>query len=131
MEAAKAKAKSSRVMAAASETKRTLDAIGNSRSSPGLARLVQTALAAESRPRMDRRRISQYVGRTWDEQIVPKLVDYIRIPNKSPQFDPDWEKNGHMARAVELIAGWCKTQTSAIPGLKVDVIKDEGRTPLI
>ncbi len=80
---------------------------------------------------MDRSRLSQFVERAWDDQIVPNLTEYIRIPNKSPGFDPDWEKNGYMARAVELISGWCKAQTKAIPGLTVEVIKDPGRTPLI
>ena len=42
---------------------------------------------------------------TWDG-IVPVLHDYIRIPNVSPVFDPDWRANGHMAEAVDLIAGW-------------------------
>jgi hypothetical protein len=23
----------------------------------------------------------------WDDEIVPQLVEYIRIPNKSPMFD--------------------------------------------
>jgi hypothetical protein len=31
------------------------------------------------------------VGRTWDASIVPQLVEYIRIPAKSPHFDPSWE----------------------------------------
>jgi acetylornithine deacetylase/succinyl-diaminopimelate desuccinylase-like protein len=80
---------------------------------------------------MDRRRLTQFIDRTWEEQIVPNLVEYIRIPNKSPGYDKDWEKNGHMARAVELIAGWCKAQASLIQGLTVEVVKEEGRTPLI
>ena len=25
------------------------------------------------------------------DEIIPALTDYIRIPNKSPAFDPDWE----------------------------------------
>ena len=40
--------------------------------------------------------------RIWDDEIVPTLTDYIRIPNKSPAFDPDWEKHGHMDKAVAL-----------------------------
>ena len=46
---------------------------------------------------------------TWDD-IVPILHDYIAIPNVSPAFDPDWRANGHMAEAVDLIAGWCRAQ---------------------
>jgi len=40
--------------------------------------------------------VAQFVDTMWDDQIVPRLVEYIRIPNKSPMFDADWVKNGHM-----------------------------------
>ena len=43
------------------------------------------------------------VGRTWDESILPELMDYVRIPNKSPAFDPDWEAHGHMEAALPLM----------------------------
>jgi len=73
--------------------------------------------------------ISNFVGKIWDDSIVPTLVDYIEIPAKSPHFDPDWEANGHIQKAVDLIEGWCKEQP--IEGLTVEVVKLEGRTPLI
>ncbi len=78
---------------------------------------------------MDNARIARYLDRKWDEDIVPQLVDYIRIPNKSPMFDPDWVAHGHMEAAVALMERWAKAQ--AIPGLVVDVVRLEGRTPLI
>ena len=78
---------------------------------------------------MEPRKITSFVDGVWDKDIVPQLVDYIRIPNKSPAFDKDWQKNGHMQRAVDLIAGWCKAQP--IEGLTVEVMQLEGRTPLI
>jgi len=31
----------------------------------------------------------------WDAEIVPTLTDYIKIPNKSPAFDPNWQKWAH------------------------------------
>jgi acetylornithine deacetylase/succinyl-diaminopimelate desuccinylase-like protein len=65
----------------------------------------------------------------WDESIVPSLVDYIRIPNQSPQFDPDWAEAGHMDRAVDLIADWCRAQDVA--GLQLEVVRLPGRTPVI
>ena len=49
---------------------------------------------------MDARQTSDFVDRKWESEIVPQLVDYIRIPNKSPMFDADWVANGHMERAV-------------------------------
>ncbi len=78
---------------------------------------------------MDNARIAAYLDRKWDEDIVPQLVDYIRIPNKSPMFDPDWVAHGHMEAAVTLMERWAKAQS--IPGLVVEVVRLEGRTPLI
>jgi acetylornithine deacetylase/succinyl-diaminopimelate desuccinylase-like protein len=73
--------------------------------------------------------IFDFVDSTWDGTIVPTLTEYIAIPNKSPLFDPKWEENGHMQRAVDLIEGWCKKR--AIEGLTVEVVTLPGRTPLI
>ena len=78
---------------------------------------------------MDASRIDHYVGAKWDDEIVPQLVEYIRIPNKSPMFDADWERHGYMADAVKLMAGWARAQ--AIPGMQVEVVQLQGRTPLI
>lgn len=69
------------------------------------------------------------ISSVWDESIVPALIEYIRIPNQSPAFDPEWRAHGHMQRAVALIADWCRRQQ--IQGLQVEVIEHPGRTPLI
>lgn len=78
---------------------------------------------------MDSARLDQFVDGLWDEQIVPQLVDYIRIPNKSPMFDTDWVKHGYMDQAVRLMESWARAQP--IEGLQVEVVQLEGRTPLI
>ncbi len=70
-----------------------------------------------------------YADATWDEEIVPALHDYIRIPNISPEYDPGWAEAGHMDRAVELIRDWISTR--AVEGLEVEVVQLEGRTPVI
>jgi acetylornithine deacetylase/succinyl-diaminopimelate desuccinylase-like protein len=78
---------------------------------------------------LDASRADAFVSAKWDEQIVPQLVEYIRIPNKSPMFDPDWVAHGHMDEAVRLMEGWARAQP--IPGMQVEVVQLEGRTPLI
>src|SRR5690606_13630910 len=65
----------------------------------------------------------------WEESIVPELFEYINIPNKSPHFDPDWAKHGYMDDAVAQIERWCRAQD--IKDLTVEVVRLEGRTPLI
>ena len=70
-----------------------------------------------------------FAQKTWDGDIVPALSEYIRIPAKSPHFDADWKAHGHLDRAVVLIEGWCKARR--LDGLRVEVVRLEGRTPLI
>lgn len=75
--------------------------------------------------------LGAFVDRLWDAEIVPCLVDYIRIENKSPAFDPDWEANGHMERAVELLSSWAREKIKALPGATMTIERLPGRTPLI
>ena len=37
---------------------------------------------------MDSQRLKQFVDPFWDDSILPSITEYIRIPNKSPTFDP-------------------------------------------
>jgi acetylornithine deacetylase/succinyl-diaminopimelate desuccinylase-like protein len=78
---------------------------------------------------MDLKRLSASIGTTWDESIVDRLTAYVRIPNQSPTFDPHWEANGHMEKAVQLMAAWCRAQPLA--GMKVEVRRLPGKTPLL
>ena len=78
---------------------------------------------------MDTARTDRLVADTWDAEIVPQLVEYIRIPNKSPMFDADWQAHGYMDAATELLAGWARTQD--VKGMQVEVVRLPGRTPLI
>lgn len=70
-----------------------------------------------------------YVNQLWDSSITPTLMEYIKIPNKSPQFDKDWEQHGYMEEAVTLISNWCKQH--AAKDMTLEVVRLPGRTPLI
>jgi acetylornithine deacetylase/succinyl-diaminopimelate desuccinylase-like protein len=65
----------------------------------------------------------------WDDAILPTLLDYIRIPAKSPHFDPQWEAHGYIEDAVRLAERWCRSQ--ALPGMALEVVRLEGRTPVL
>ncbi|GAB3343036.1 M20 family metallopeptidase [Marilutibacter aestuarii] len=78
---------------------------------------------------MDTRQVERFVAGKWDDEIVPQLIEYIRIPNKSPMFDADWVKHGYMDDAVRLMETWARAQD--IPGMQLEVVRLEGRTPLI
>jgi acetylornithine deacetylase/succinyl-diaminopimelate desuccinylase-like protein len=72
---------------------------------------------------------TERIYRQWDDEIVPRLVDYIRIPAKSPHFDPAWENHGHIERAIRLAEDWARAQP--IAGLAVEIVRIPGRTPLL
>jgi acetylornithine deacetylase/succinyl-diaminopimelate desuccinylase-like protein len=78
---------------------------------------------------MDKSAIRTHVDRLWDESIVAELVEYIRIPNKSVAFDRDWKAHGHMDRVVARFEAWARRQP--IRGMKLEVVRLEGRTPLL
>ena len=73
--------------------------------------------------------IAEFVDRIWDEEIVPALTHYIQIPAKSPMFDPDWEKNGFIDRVIDDAARW--VESKKVAGLKLEVVRMPGRTPVI
>ena len=80
---------------------------------------------------MDATKLTAFVGQMWDDEIVPELTDYIRIPNKSPAFDPDWAAHGYMDAAVAQLERWARGKIEGLPGATLDVVRLEGRTPVI
>jgi len=69
------------------------------------------------------------IGQFWDDAIVPAITEYIRIPAKSPHFDRDWQKTGHIESALQLAVKWC--QANPLRGMKLEVVRLEGRTPVL
>ena len=79
----------------------------------------------------DTAKLKAFVDGLWEEEIVPTLVDYIRIPNKSPAFDPDWAAHGHMDKVVGIFEAWAKAKTAGVEGATVEVVRLPNRTPVI
>ena len=78
---------------------------------------------------MDLARLKDSIDTTWDDSIIERLIAYVRIPNKSPLFDPQWEAHGYMEKAVGLMADWCRAQP--LPGARIEVRRLPKRTPLL
>lgn len=81
--------------------------------------------AIDTRLRQAQPEIDDY----WDNHIIPVLSDYIAIPNKSVEFDPDWKAHGYMDEAMALLKRWAEQQP--IQGMHMDLLELEGRTPLL
>ncbi|ARH00551.1 M20 family metallopeptidase [Legionella micdadei] len=74
-------------------------------------------------------KLYDYVSREWKETILPSLCDYIKIPNKSPHFDKDWQAHGYMEQAVNHVAEWCKNHGPA--NMRLEIMRLPNRTPLL
>ena len=73
--------------------------------------------------------LKKHITNFWDTEITPTLIDYIKIPNKSPSFDPDWEEHGHMEKVLKLAVAW--TEKNKPEGSELIIKKSPNRTPLI
>jgi acetylornithine deacetylase/succinyl-diaminopimelate desuccinylase-like protein len=73
--------------------------------------------------------LGRYAERVWDDEIVPQITRYIEVPAKSPMFDAEWQRHGFIDHVVRNAAAWVERQQVA--GLKLEVIRLEGRTPVI
>jgi len=73
--------------------------------------------------------LGRYADAAWDQRIVPALTDYIAVPAKSPMFDADWAAHGLIERVVHDAAAWVEARR--VPGLTLEVLRLEGRTPVI
>jgi acetylornithine deacetylase/succinyl-diaminopimelate desuccinylase-like protein len=72
---------------------------------------------------------ASWVAQQFEASIVPTLVEYIKIPNKSASFDPEWRAHGHMERAVQLLAGWAQQHLPV--DAKLEVVRLGERSPVI
>jgi len=78
---------------------------------------------------LDTSGLQNHIAKQWDADIVAQLTEYIRLPAKSPNFDPHWRRNGHLEAAVRQAESWIRRQE--IPGLALEIVRIEGRTPLL
>ncbi|MCH8859169.1 MAG: M20/M25/M40 family metallo-hydrolase, partial [Proteobacteria bacterium] len=80
---------------------------------------------------MNVEKLRRFIDDFWEDAILPSLTEYIRIPNKSPAFDPDWAAHGYMDDAVALMEKWARTQIATLCGATLEIVRLKGRTPLI
>lgn len=78
---------------------------------------------------MNTSELYRFVDGLWEDQVIPQLCEYIKIPNKSPMFDPNWAERGYMAEAMDLLETWVRAQP--ISGMSVERFQLPGRTPLM
>ena len=80
---------------------------------------------------LDIAKARRFVDQCWGDEVIPTLVEYIKIPNKSPSFDPGWAAHGYMENAVALFERWARARLSSLPGASLEIVRLPERTPVI
>jgi acetylornithine deacetylase/succinyl-diaminopimelate desuccinylase-like protein len=73
--------------------------------------------------------LKHLTDRRWDEELIPRLVEYVKVPAKSPGFDASWAAHGYLQRVVEEAYAWGRAQK--IAGLSIEIVALDGKTPCI
>jgi acetylornithine deacetylase/succinyl-diaminopimelate desuccinylase-like protein len=89
--------------------------------------MTTTLDSAFSKP--DANALYHRVAKQWDDDIVPQLIDYVRLQAKSPSFDAEWARGGHIAKAIALAKKFVAAQP--VKNMFLEVIQLEGRTPIL
>ena len=64
-----------------------------------------------------------------NNEILPKIEEFVNIPNLSQAYDPDFHTNGLMMKANRMYFEWFKTM--GLKGVSKSLIyEEEGKTPL-
>lgn len=78
---------------------------------------------------MNATELASRLSAQWDDDLVPRLADYIRVPAKSPHFDPDWAAHGHIDRVAADALAWVRRQP--VRGLVAEIVRLPQRTPVL
>ena len=65
----------------------------------------------------------------FERDALETLTTYAAIPCLSPMYDAQWVTNGHIERAINLLADWARARSLA--NFDVTIHRLEGRTPVL
>lgn len=78
---------------------------------------------------MDKRIIEPFVTSFFEKDVVPGLMNFIKIPNCSPSYDQNWQTNGYQEKAALFIKEWVESKN--LKNTNVNIIQEPNRTPFI
>ncbi len=72
--------------------------------------------------------LSDLIEHHWKDDTLDALIDFVRLPAKSPAFDAEWEAHGFLKAACQKAALWGQKR---FPQAKFEVLEAPGRTPCL
>lgn len=78
---------------------------------------------------MDKDKTLEYIDANFDKKFVEPLQEFIKIPNLTPAFDPEYFTNGLVQEAIQHIRAYADSME--IEGLKFHVHDEAGKAPMV
>ena len=69
------------------------------------------------------------INKTWDESCMPVMIEYLKIPSQSPNYDKDERTNGLTEKAFKLLVDWANNE--GVEGMTAEYMEESGRTPFL
>ena len=63
------------------------------------------------------------------EELIPAICEFIKIPNQSRLYDPEWATNGLQEKACQFAIDFADAQK--LKGYSITFIQEEGKTPAL
>jgi acetylornithine deacetylase/succinyl-diaminopimelate desuccinylase-like protein len=75
--------------------------------------------------------LETYIGDEFDKNILPSFKEFLSVPNISPSYDKDWNKNGFLKQAATVLLEYA--QNIGISGLNASLCtgEEENVTPFL
>lgn len=70
-----------------------------------------------------------WIDTYWENEAIPGLIEFGKIPNVSQEYAPNWKSEGHMAQAAAFLKQWASAR--AIAGARVSVIEKNEKAPVL
>jgi acetylornithine deacetylase/succinyl-diaminopimelate desuccinylase-like protein len=77
--------------------------------------------------------LNHFIAFQWQNDLLPRLKEYVAVPAKSPAFDASWSAHGHLDQVIRMAHDWAAKQPSgsALAGMKLEILAMPGKTPCI
>ena len=73
--------------------------------------------------------IKEYINDAINNQFLEAMFEFIKIPNQSRLFDPEWKSNKLLNKVIELAKNFAISQE--IENMTIEVLEEKNKTPAL
>ena len=73
--------------------------------------------------------MEEWLRKKVKSDLIPAVANFIKIPNQSRAYDPEWATNGLQEKACQFAIDFAAAQK--LKGYSLEFIQEEGKTPAL